>query len=143
MSGWPDWWTIGIVVGFGVAFGLFFAAVLGARRRSVYAVAIVLAAGCAAVVGVLVWGWGEAIGGVAGGVLGAVAAEQILGGARRRGGTRGGLALIVTVVAAVVAALAIAPVVGYVEAILLPALAMRLRRRAPDRYAGLRTLARD
>ena len=29
------------------------------------------------------------------------------------------------------------------EALALPALAARLRRRSPERYAGLRTLARD
>jgi hypothetical protein len=33
-------------------------------------------------------------------------------------------------------------VVGYLEALALPALALRLRRRAPERYAGLRTLAK-
>jgi hypothetical protein len=35
------------------------------------------------------------------------------------------------------------PVVGYLEAALVPAFATRLRRRAPERYAGLRSLARD
>ena len=32
---------------------------------------------------------------------------------------------------------------GYLEAIGLPVLAARLRRRAPERYEGLRTLAKD
>ncbi|MDX6442626.1 MAG: hypothetical protein QOE43_2355, partial [Gaiellaceae bacterium] len=32
---------------------------------------------------------------------------------------------------------------GYLEALALPVLAARLRRRAPERYAGLRTLAKD
>jgi hypothetical protein len=45
--------------------------------------------------------------------------------------------------AVVVAALAFVPVVGYLEALALPAFAARLRRRAPERYAGLRTLAKD
>jgi hypothetical protein len=35
------------------------------------------------------------------------------------------------------------PVLGYLEALALPVLAVRLRRRAPERYAGLRTLAKD
>jgi hypothetical protein len=35
------------------------------------------------------------------------------------------------------------PALGYLEAVALPALAARLRRRSPERYAGLRTLARD
>jgi hypothetical protein len=42
-----------------------------------------------------------------------------------------------------VAGLAWVPALGYVEALALPALAARLRRRAPERYAGLRTLAKD
>jgi len=33
-------------------------------------------------------------------------------------------------------------VLGYVEALVLPVLAARIRRRRPERYAGLRTLAR-
>ena len=41
------------------------------------------------------------------------------------------------------AGLAFVPVAGYLEAVALPVLALRLRRRTPERYAGLRTLARD
>src|SRR5829696_2238103 len=43
----------------------------------------------------------------------------------------------------VVALLALIPLVGFLEAAALPAVAVRLRRREPERYAGLRTLARD
>ena len=60
----------------------------------------------------------------------------------RRGGTRGGTATLVAVAALVAAALALVPVLGYLEALALPALAARLRRRVPERYAGLRTLAK-
>jgi hypothetical protein len=42
----------------------------------------------------------------------------------------------------VLAGLAFVPVVGYIEAVLVPALAARARRRAGERYAGLRTLAK-
>ncbi len=42
-----------------------------------------------------------------------------------------------------VAALAFIPVVGYLEAPVIPALAVRLRRRDDGRFAGLRILARD
>jgi len=35
------------------------------------------------------------------------------------------------------------PFVGYLEAVVLPALGLRLRSREPERHAGLRTLARD
>ena len=47
------------------------------------------------------------------------------------------------VAAIVVAALALIPGVGYLEALALPALGARLRRRGGERYAGLRILARD
>jgi hypothetical protein len=47
------------------------------------------------------------------------------------------------IAALVLAILAWIPVFGYIEAVLVPALAARLRRRAPERYAGLRSLARD
>jgi hypothetical protein len=66
----------------------------------------------------------------------------IVRGALRRGGTRGGTALLVAVAAVAAAGLAFVPVVGFVEAVALPALAVRLRRRSPERYAGLRTLAK-
>lgn len=139
---WGGWWTIGIAVGWGVALGVLFAGVLGARRGSALLNAV-LAAAAAVVIGFLVWSWPQAVGGFAGAVAGAFAAQQIVGGALRRGGTRGGTALLVAAAALVVAALALVPIVGYLEAVVLPALALRQRRRAPQRYAGLRTLARD
>jgi hypothetical protein len=43
----------------------------------------------------------------------------------------------------VLAVLAFVPLLGFVEALVLPALGARMRRREPTRYAGLRTLARD
>jgi hypothetical protein len=49
----------------------------------------------------------------------------------------------VGVAALVVAALAFVPLVGYLETLALPLLAARMRRRQPERYAGLRSLARD
>ena len=55
----------------------------------------------------------------------------------------GGLALIVTVAALGLAALAFVPVVGYLLAVGVPALAARLRRTHAERYAGLRSLAKD
>ena len=87
-------------------------------------------------------GLGDVIGGVGGALAGAFGAAVIVRGALRRGGTRGGTALLVAGAALIAAALAWIPVVGFVEAIALPALAVRLRRRAPERYAGLRTLAK-
>ena len=75
--------------------------------------------------------------------LGLLAAVQIVGGALRRGGTRGGTGAFVAGSAFVVAALAWIPGVGYLLAAVLPVLALRVRRGRPERYAGLRTLARD
>jgi len=69
--------------------------------------------------------------------------RQLVGGALGRGATRVATALLVVLGAVVVAVLAFVPVFGYVEALALPALGLRLRRRAGKRYAGLRTLARD
>ena len=46
-------------------------------------------------------------------------------------------------VALVLAGLAFIPALGYLVAIVLPLLALVLRRRRPERYAGLRTLAKD
>jgi len=83
------------------------------------------------------------VGGIVGGTVGALGCVQIVRGALRRGGTRSGTATLVAGAALVVAGLAFVPVLGYLEALALPALAARLHRRAPERYAGLRTLARD
>ena len=68
---------------------------------------------------------------------------QVVRGALRRGGTRGGTAALVALAALVVAALGLIPGVGYLEALALPALGARIRRRGGERYAGLRILARD
>jgi ammonia channel protein AmtB len=95
---------------------------------------------------VSVWqagGWIDRLGGILGGLAGVLGAAPVVGGALRRGGTRGGTATLVGGAAVVVAAAAWIPVVGYLEAVALPALATRLRRTRPERYAGLRTLARD
>ncbi|HEY2217948.1 MAG TPA: hypothetical protein VGH35_01275 [Gaiellaceae bacterium] len=132
------WYTIGILAGVGAAFGML-AAGLVAR----FAVAAVVAAAAGAVVGLLVFGWPEAIAGAVGGVLGSLGTAPVVSGALRRGGTRGGTALLVGIAALVAAALAFVPVVGYLEAAALPVLGRRLRRREPERHAGLRTLARD
>ena len=132
------WYTIGILAGVGAAFGMLAA---GLVARFVVAAGAAVAAG--AVVGFFVFGWPEAIAGAVGGVLGSLGAAPVVSGALRRGGTRGGTALLVGIAALVAAALAFVPVVGYLEAAALPALGRRLRRREPERHAGLRTLARD
>ncbi len=132
------WYSIGILVGLGVALGV---AGAGTLRRA--ALAAVAAALVAVVVALLFWHWGQAVGGVVGSACGAFGASPLVAGTLRRGGTRGGTALLLAGVALVGAALAFIPVVGYLEAVAVPALAARLRRRTPDTHAGLRTLAKD
>ena len=142
------WYWIGVSAGLGAAVGILLAAAVGAAVRVVLVVAGVAAvlAGLAVGYGIDQWqpgGWGDIILGAAGAVLGLLAAVYVVGGALRRGGTRGGTGLLVAGAAFIVAALAWIPAVGYVIAVALPILAVRLRRARPERYAGLRTLARD
>lgn len=137
-----DWYTIGLALGLGIALGTLFAGLLSATPLGRGA-AVVLAGAAGALVGTFVDDWTELVAGGAGGLLGAVGAAIIVAGALRRGGTRAGLALIVAAVAAGLAGLAFVPVAGYLEAVALPFLAVRLRRTQAERYAGLRTLAKD
>jgi hypothetical protein len=137
------WYWIGVSVGFGAAGGVLVAG-LAAR---VVAAAIVVAALVGLGLGYAIdaWqsgGWVDVLGGGVGGVAAVLGALQIVRGALRRGGTAGGTAALVAAAAVLVAGLALIPAVGYLEAVALPALAARLRRRAPERYAGLRTLAK-
>ena len=132
---------IGVFAGLGAALGIAAAAGLAGRRWAFLAPLLAGAIGIA--LGLAFADLEEAVAGGAGGILGAIGALQLVAGALARGGTRAATALLVVLGAAVVAALAFVPVVGYVEALALPALGLRLRRRAGKRYAGLRTLARD
>ena len=145
------WYWIGVSVGLGAAAGVLVAGVvtglLSAARAALLAAATIAGiAGAAIGFGIDAaepGGIATVIGGIVGAVLGTLGAMQVMVGALRRGGTRGGLALLVGGGAILLGALALVPVVGYLEALALPALAARLHRRQPERYAGLRTLARD
>jgi hypothetical protein len=132
------WYTVGILVGVGTSLGVL--AVALTRRLFV---GVALAAVAAIAVGFLVWNWPEAVGGAVGALCGAIGAMPLVAGALRRGGTRGGTAALLGLASLAGAALAFVPVVGYLEALAVPLLGLRLRRRAPDRHAGLRSLARD
>ena len=137
-----EWYWIGVCVGLGAAAGVLLAGLLAATRAGFYA-AVVLAIAAGAGIGFVIDDWDEAVGGGIGALLAVAATGQVIRGALRRGGTRGGTAALVAAAALIVAALAFVPVLGYLEALALPILAARLRRRSPERYAGLRTLARD
>ena len=143
--GW--WYWIGVSAGLGAALGVLFAGFVGPLRTVLYAsAAAALGAGAAVGYAVDSWqpgGWGDVVAGAAGGVLGLLGVARVVAGALRRGGTRGGTATLLAGAALAVAGVAFVPVAGYLEALALPALAARLRRTQPERYAGLRTLARD
>jgi hypothetical protein len=142
-----SWYWIGVSAGLGTAAGVLVAGALGAVRRVLLAAAVVaVIAGGALGFAIDEWqpgGWFDVVVAAAAGLLGLLGAAQVVGGALRRGGTRGGTGLLVGGGAIVLAALAWIPVVGYLQAVALPAVAARLRRAQPERYAGLRTLARD
>jgi hypothetical protein len=137
-----DWYTIGLALGLGTALGVLFAGLLSATPLGRIA-AVLLGGVAGAVVGLVIDDWTEVVAGAVGGLVGGAAAVIVVAGALRRGGTRSGLALIVAAVAFGLAGLAFVPGAGYLVAVALPILALRLRRTQADRYAGLRSLARD
>ena len=137
-----SWYWIGVCAGLGVAIGVLLAGFLTGTRAAL-AAALVLAVCAGIAVGFALGQWEEAIGGGVGGALGSIGAAQLVAGTMRRGGSRFGTAVFIALAAVVLAALAWIPVVGYLEAALVPALAARLRGRAGERYAGLRSLAKD
>jgi hypothetical protein len=136
-----DWYTVGLFAGLGVAAGIAVVALLGGRRIGLLAPLLASALGVG--LGLVLVDVEEAVAGGIGGVLGAVGSSQLVRGALSRGGTRAATGFFVLLGAVVVALLAFIPGLGYVIAIAVPALGMRLRRREGKRYAGLRTLARD
>jgi hypothetical protein len=137
-----DWYWIGLLAGVGAGFGVLFTGALSTLRGGIVA-AIALGVAAGAGLGLVIDNWDEALGGGLGGLAGALGSAQVVRGALRRGGTRGGTAALVALAAIVVGALALIPGVGYLEALALPALGARIRRRGGERYAGLRILARD
>lgn len=144
--GW--WYWIGVSAGFGVAVGVLVGGMAGAARTGLVAaaaaVAVLLGAGLGYGVDALrPGGVADIAAGAVGGLLGLLGAVQIATGALRRGGTRGGTATLLGGGAFIVAGIALIPIAGYLEAVALPALGLRLRRARPERYAGLRTLGRD
>jgi hypothetical protein len=137
-----SWYWIGVCAGLGVAVGVLLAGFFAGTRIALTA-ALVLAAAAGVAIGYALGQWDEAVGGGAGGALGSLGAAQLVAGTMRRGGARFGVAVFIGVAALALAAIAWIPIVGYLTATLVPAFAARLRGRAPERYAGLRSLARD
>jgi hypothetical protein len=136
-----DWYEIGITLGLGIAAGVPVAGIFAGWRFGFVASTLgALALGLLA--GLLVKGWIGLPGALAGAVIGAVSASIVARGALRRGATQGGTAFIIGSAAIFIALLALIPVVGYVLAIVVPAVAARRARQEPERHAGLRTLAK-
>ena len=142
--GW--WYWIGVSAGFGSAAGVLVSGLPLRRTNAVLDMLAVLLVG--GLVGLSVAGphrghWSDVAAGAIGGLAAYLGASVIVAGAFRRGGTRLGLAILMFGVALIAAGIAVIPAAGFVEAIALPTLAYRLRRLQPQRYAGLRTLAKD
>lgn len=136
------WYTIGLFAGLGVAAGVLLAALVAPSRGGL-PLALLLGVAAGAGGAILVAEWPEAVAAAVGGALGALGGSQIVLGALRRGGGRAPTTLLVGAGALVLAALAFIPVAGYLIAVVVPALAARLRARSGRTYAGLRILARD
>ena len=136
-AGYP----IGLCLGLGVGFGVLLSGILGSNVVGLGA-AVVLGVAAGLVAGLVVDGTEETIAGAIGGGIGALSAAVVVRGAFRRGATRLGLGAYLGAAGILVALLALIPVVGYVVAVALPALALRMRGRAAARDAGLRTLAK-
>jgi hypothetical protein len=136
-----NWYWIGLTVGLGVALGVLCAGALASSRLGTL-VAVLLAMGGGILIGLGLGEWDEAIGGAIGGVLGVGGSAQFVQGALRRGGTQLATAVWIALGALVIGALALIPVVGYLEAAALPIIGARLRTRMPKKYAGLRSLAK-
>jgi hypothetical protein len=135
------WYTIGLCLGLGLGIGVILAGLLGVNGVGV-GVAAILSVVAGAAVGVVVGDLAETIAGGGAGAVGALSAAAVVHGAMRRGATRIGIAAFLGVGGLLAGLLALVPVVGYVEVILLPTLAARMRGRQAARFAGLRTLAK-
>src|SRR5262245_44446283 len=141
------WYWIGVCVGIGVAVGVFYAGFWGMRRDSTILVPLLaIASGFLLGWAVSNWqpgNWGDRAAAVAGVVCGLLGAVPVVVGALRRGGTRSATVVLLAGAALLLAGIAFIPVAGYLAAIGRPARAVLPRRRRAERYAGLRTLAKD
>jgi hypothetical protein len=136
-----SWYTIGLCLGLGLGISVAITGILGSNVFGI-GVSAVIGAALGAAIGLLIAGTPETIAGVVGGVLGALAAAAAVTGALRRGATRFGVGAYLGAVGVLVCLLALVPLVGYVLAVALPLLAVRMRGRQAARFAGLRSLAK-
>src|SRR6266511_1531613 len=104
-------WLISISAGAGTALGVVAAGLLVRSPRAPFAAAV-LALAAGGLLAWLVFDWKAAIAGA----LGGFGAGGFASGAVRRGGTVGGTGILLAAAAVVVVALALIPVVGFLEA---------------------------
>jgi hypothetical protein len=135
------WYTIGLCLGLALGIGVILAGLLGVNGVGV-GVAAILGVVAGAAVGVVVGDLAETVAGGIAGAVGALSAAAVVHGAMRRGATRVGVAAFMGMGGVLTGLLALVPIVGYVEVVVLPVLAARTRGRQAARFAGLRTLAK-
>ncbi len=136
-----SWYTIGLCLGLGLGLSVAITGILGSNVVGI-GVAAVVGAVLGGAIGLGIGDTAETIAGAVGGVLGALAAAFVVVGALRRGATRFGVGAYMGAFGVLVCLVALVPVAGYVLAVALPLLAVRMRGRQAARFAGLRTLAK-
>jgi hypothetical protein len=127
VDGLFDWYWLGVALGLGIGAGI-----AGPHReggRTLGVVVVALAAVGAGVIAALATGWG-AIAALVGVAIGVFSFRHLSPAAAPAAALAAGV-------------LALVPALGYLEAVAAPVLGQRLSRRAGQRYAGLRILARD
>ena len=136
-----SWYTIGLCLGLGLGLAVAITGILGTNVLGIGAAAIVGAV-LGGAIGLGIGDTAETVAGAIGGVLGALAAAALVVGALRRGATRFGVGAYMGALGALTCLIALVPLTGYVLAVALPLLAVRMRGRQAARFAGLRTLAK-
>jgi hypothetical protein len=124
-----DWYWLGVGAGLGVAAGTAAAWIQARGPRLLGGIAFAVAALVGIFVAFFVAAWGPAVWAAA-----ATVAWIALRRLNRAAFPAAFLAFT---------ALAFVPIIGYVEAVTTPLVGGRLRRRAGEKHAGLRVLAKD
>jgi hypothetical protein len=136
-----SWYTIGLCLGLGLGLSVAITGILGSNVVGIGAAAVIGAV-LGGAIGLGIGETAETIAGAVGGALGAVSAAVAVLGALRRGATRFGVGAYMGALGALICLLALVPLAGYVLAVALPLLAVRMRGRQAARFAGLRSLAK-
>jgi len=135
------WYTIGLCLGLGLGLGVILSGLLGGGAVGT-GVASLLGAGAGVILGIALGDAAQVVAGGVGGLLGGVSAAAVVHGAMRRGATRLGVVAYLGLGGLLVCLVSLIPLVGYLEALAVPLLAIRMRGRQAARFAGLRTLAK-